>query len=165
MIPRAMMIATLVAAVGSCVMAGAFFAFSSFVMGALGRLAPPEGIRAMQSMNVVAINPVFLGVFTGTALLCGVLAVLSIKSWSAPGSGLRLAGCMAYVVGSFALTMVCNVPRNDALAALAADTADAAAYWARYLSEWTWWNHVRMLASVVGSVLLVAAQLVGRGAP
>jgi uncharacterized membrane protein len=61
--------------------------------------------------------------------------------------------------------MICNVPRNDALATLAADTADAAAYWARYLSEWIWWNHLRMLASVVGSVLLVAAQLVGRGAP
>jgi uncharacterized membrane protein len=160
-----MMVVTLGAALGSGVMSGAFFAFSTMVMGALERLAPPEGIRAMQSMNVVAINPVFLGVFCGTALLCGVLAVLSIKSWSAPGSGLRLAGCMAYVIGAFAVTMMCNVPRNDALAALPADSADAAAYWARYVGEWTWWNHVRLLASVVGSVLLVAGQLVSRGAP
>jgi uncharacterized membrane protein len=104
-------------------------------------------------------------VFVGTALLCAVLAVLSIRSWSDAGSGLRLAGCAVYVVGSFAVTMLCNVPRNNALAALPADTADAAAYWARYLGEWTWWNHVRTAAGAAGALLLVAAQLVGRGAP
>jgi uncharacterized membrane protein len=155
-----MMAVTLAAALGSGVIGGAFFAFSSFVMGALGRLVAPEGVRAMQSINIVVINPVFLGVFVGTALVCAILAVLSIKSWSDPGSGLRLAGCLVYVAGTFAVTMMFNVPRNDALAALPADTADAAAYWARYLGEWTWWNHVRTLAGVVGSVLLVAAQLV-----
>src|ERR1043165_282066 len=133
---------TIVAALGSGAIGGAFFAFSSFVMRALGRLAPAEGVRAMQSINIVVINPVFLGVFVGTALVCAALAVLSIRSWSDAGSGLRLEGCVVYVVGAFAVTMWCNVPRNNALAALPADTADAAAYWARYLGEWTWWNHV-----------------------
>ena len=156
---------TIVAALGSGAIGGAFFAFSSFVMRALGRLAPAEGIRAMQSINIVVINPVFLGVFVGTALVCAALAVLSIRSWSDAGSGLRLAGCVVYVVGAFAVTMWCNVPRNNALAALPADTADAAAYWARYLGEWTWWNHVRTAAGFAGSLLLVAAQLVARGAP
>jgi len=156
---------TIAAALGSGLIGGAFFAFSSFVMRALGRLAPAEGIRVMQSINVVVINPVFLGVFVGTALLCAVLAVLSIRSWSDAGSGLRLAGCVAYVVGTFAVTMLCNVPRNNALDALPADTADAAAYWTRYLGEWTWWNHVRTAAGAAATVLLVAAQLVGRGAP
>jgi uncharacterized membrane protein len=165
MSPRATMMVTLAAALGSGVIGGAFFAFSSFVMRALGRLAPPEGIRAMQSINIVVINPVFLGVFVGTALVCAVVAVLSIRSWSDAGSGLRLAGCLAYVVGTFAVTMVLNVPRNNALAAVAAETADGAAYWARYLVEWTWWNHVRTLAALAAAVLLVAAQLVGRAAP
>lgn len=156
---------TIAAALGSGVIGGAFFAFSSFVMRALGRLAPAEGIRAMQSINVVVINPVFLGVFVGTALLCAVLAVLSLRSWSDAGSSLRLAGCVVYVLGTFAVTMLCNVPRNNALAALPADTANAAAYWARYLGEWTWWNHVRTAAGAAGALLLVAAQLVDRGAP
>jgi uncharacterized membrane protein len=162
---RTTMVVTLAAALGSGVIGGAFFAFSSFVMRALGRLAPPEGIRAMQSINVVVINPVFLGVFVGTALVCGALAVLSIRSWSDAGSGLRLAGALLYVVGTFAATMLFNVPRNNALAAVAAETADGAAYWARYLGEWTWWNHVRTAAAVAASVLLVAAQLVDRAAP
>jgi uncharacterized membrane protein len=156
---------TIAAALGSGLIGGAFFAFSSFVMRALGRLAPAEGIRAMQSINIVVINPVFLGVFVGTALVCAALAVLSIRSWSDAGSGLRLAGCVVYVVGTFAVTMLCNVPRNNALAALSPDTGDAAAYWARYLGEWTFWNHVRTAAGAAGALLLVAAQLVARGAP
>jgi uncharacterized membrane protein len=165
MSPRVTLAMTLAAALGAGVIGGAFFAFSSFVMGALARLAPPEGIRAMQSINIVVINPVFLGAFVGTALVCAVVAVLSIASWSAPGSGLRLAGCAVYVVGTFAVTMLCNVPRNNALAALDANGAGAAASWVRYVGEWTWWNHVRALAGAASAVLLVAAQLVGRDAP
>jgi uncharacterized membrane protein len=162
MSPRAMMTATIAAALGAGVIGGAFFAFSSFVMGALGKLPPAEGIRAMQSINLVVVNPIFLGVFVGTALVCAPLAVLSLLSWSTPGSALRIAGCAAYVIGTFAVTMICNVPRNDALAALPADTAAAAAYWARYLAEWTAWNHVRALAGALAALLLIAAQLVAR---
>ena len=37
----------------AAVNAGAFFAFSNFVMAALGRLDEPEGIRAMQQINLL----------------------------------------------------------------------------------------------------------------
>lgn len=43
--------------VGSALMAGVFFAFSTFVMKALRRLPSPQGIAAMQSINVAVINP------------------------------------------------------------------------------------------------------------
>ncbi len=57
------------AALGSALVGGVFFAFSSFVMKALGRVPSSEGIAAMQSINVVVINPSFMGAFMGTALL------------------------------------------------------------------------------------------------
>lgn len=38
-------------------MAGAFFAFSSFVMKALARLPPTQGITAINSINVFAVTP------------------------------------------------------------------------------------------------------------
>jgi uncharacterized membrane protein len=160
MTARVVVVATITAALGAGVIGGVFFAFSSFVMGALGKLAPAEGVRAMQSINIVVLNPIFLGAFVGTAIVCAGLAVLSLPAWSTPAGALRLAGCLAYLVGAFAVTMVCNVPRNDALAALPADTAAAATYWARYLTEWTGWNHVRALGGALGSLLLIAAQLV-----
>ena len=52
---------TLCAALGCGLMAGVFFAFSAFIMKALTRLPPRDGIAAMQSMNVAVLNPWFLG--------------------------------------------------------------------------------------------------------
>jgi uncharacterized membrane protein len=47
---------TVVAALGCGLNAGVFLAFSSFVMKALARLQPAQGIAAMQSINLVAIT-------------------------------------------------------------------------------------------------------------
>jgi uncharacterized membrane protein len=65
---------TLASALGYGLIAGVFFAFSSFVMKALARLSPAQGVAAMQSINVAVINPWFLTVFLGTAAACVVLA-------------------------------------------------------------------------------------------
>jgi uncharacterized membrane protein len=75
MISELQSLLTVVAAVGSGLIAGTFFAFSAFVMRALERLPAPHGVAAMQSINVVVINPVFLSVFFGTGLVCAVLCV------------------------------------------------------------------------------------------
>ena len=48
---------TMVAALGCRLNAGVFFAFSSFVMKALARLQPAQGIAAMQSINQMAVTP------------------------------------------------------------------------------------------------------------
>ena len=67
---------TLCAALGCGLMAGVFFAFSAFVMKALARLPPGEGLAAMQSINVAVVNPWFLVAFLGTAAAC-LLVMLS----------------------------------------------------------------------------------------
>lgn len=142
---------TLLLALGSGLIAGAFFAFSSFVMGALGRLPVAQGIAAMQSINVVVINPVFLGVFVGTALLALAVAGYALFHLGTPGMGYVLAGGLCYVIGCFAVTAFGNVPLNDALVPLNPESADAAAFWARYLKDWVMWNHVRTVASLAAS--------------
>jgi len=71
----------LAAALGSGVMAGVFYAFSTGIMLALGHLPAAQGIAAMQSINVAVINPLFLGAFLGTALLSLAAAVVAIMSW------------------------------------------------------------------------------------
>ncbi len=45
------------------------------------------------------------------------------------------------------MTVVANVPRNDALLKLAPGTPEAAVYWRSYVREWTMWNHIRTVAS------------------
>ena len=51
----------LLSALGSGLVAGIFFAFSTFVMSALGRLAPEQGILAMQTINVTELAPISTG--------------------------------------------------------------------------------------------------------
>jgi uncharacterized membrane protein len=90
----------LVGALGSGLMAGFFFAFSVCVMRALGRIAPAQGIAAMQSINVVVINPWFLVVFFGTAA-AGVIAMVAVSvRWPFPGTLYVPAGGVAYLIGT-----------------------------------------------------------------
>lgn len=148
---------TLVAALGCGLVAGVFFAFSSFVMKALGRLPPGQGIAAMQSINVAVLNPWFLGAFLGTAAVCALASILSLLRWQEPGSFYVLAGSALYLVGTLLVTAVFNIPRNDALGAIAATDPDAARLWAGYIAGWTAWNHVRTAAALGAAAALTFA--------
>jgi uncharacterized membrane protein len=138
----------LAAALGCGLIAGVFFAFSSFVMSALARIQPAQGISAMQSINIVVINPLFMVVFVGTAVACLGLAVSSLLGWHQPGAGFVLAGSLLYIVGTFLVTMVFNVPLNDALAKVDPGSLESANLWVSYVGTWTIWNHVRTAAAL-----------------
>jgi uncharacterized membrane protein len=147
--------ATLLAALGSGLMAGLFFAFSTFVMQALGKRPAAVGIAAMQSINETILNPIFFAVFFGTALISLVLAVLAPLGWS-DGAGWRLAGALLYLVGAILITMLFNVPLNNRLAKVAPESTAGAALWQRYLKVWTAWNHARTIGCLgaAGSFIL-----------
>lgn len=154
-------ILALLATLGSGLIAGVFFAFSTFVMRALARLPAADGLAAMQSINVVVLNPLFLGLFLGTVLLSlGAIGDAAWR-WNAPGSAWLIAGATLYLVGTFGVTIACNVPLNDALAKVAATDADAAARWTDYVATWTRWNHVRTVAAI-GATTAFALSLAAR---
>jgi uncharacterized membrane protein len=146
---------TLVAALGSGLIAGAFFIFSVAVMRALERV--PGGMVAMQSINIVILNPMFLGVFMGTAVLCLVLAISSVMRWQPPGSAWLLAGALLYLIGSMGVTMIFNVPMNNALVAGRSCKRCRPGDLETYLTSWTFWNHVRTIASLAASASFIAA--------
>lgn len=150
-------VVTLLAALGSGLMAGLFFAFSVAVMKALGQRPPAEGMAAMQAINVVILNPLFFVVFFGTALASLLLVIASLLRWQQPGAGFLLFGAALYLVGGILVTMVFNVPRNDALAAAVATDPNSAALWADYLTSWTAWNHVRTVTNLAAAAALTIA--------
>ena len=159
MISQAAFVLVFAAAIGSGVVAGIFFAFSSFVMAALGRLPSDHGIAAMNAINVTVINPMFFLAFFGTAALCLLASAGVALQWTLTSGALVLLASVIYLVGCIVVTMVRNVPLNNALAAATPGTPEAAALWTRYLSEWTFWNTVRTVAPVVSAVLFTAALL------
>jgi uncharacterized membrane protein len=141
-------------ALGCGLMAGVFFAFSTFVMSGLARLSPAQGISAMQSINVTAVRPAFMTLLFGTAVGCVALIIISVRAWGDRGSSLLLLAGLLYLIGVIGLTVAYHVPLNDTLAAVDPNSAGAAAEWHHYVGHWTGWNHVR-----TGSSLAAAATL------
>ncbi len=147
----------LVSALGCGLVAGIFFAFSTFVMQALAQRPPAEGMAAMQAINITVINPLFMTAFLGTAVACLWLAIASLVKWQQPGTSYLLIGSLLYLVGTVMVTIVFNVPLNQALAKADPDSASGAMLWANYLSTWTFWNHLRTIAAIAAAALLTLA--------
>ena len=149
---------TLVAAVASAVVAGVFFAFSTFVMPALRRMPGTTGMPAMQSMNRMApASPLFMLALMGTAALCVGLAIFVLVTRAGePGTAWVVAGCALYLV-CIVITGAYHVPRNDALNLVDPASAGAAETWRHYLAGWIPWNHVRTLSPLAATIAFVVA--------
>ena len=115
------------AAIGSGLLAGLYFAFSTFINSALGRIETPAGIAAMNSINVVIVRLPFMPLFLGSSLAALIRAGIALLQWHQPGSVAIFAGGVIYVVGMFVCTMVFNVPLNNALLAVDPASANGAA--------------------------------------
>jgi uncharacterized membrane protein len=154
---RIISIAVIAAAIGAGLTGGVFFAFSVSVMSALSRVSPASGIAVMQQINIVILNPLFFLALFGPALLAIVLLVAVAFGWVGSGGVMIAAGALIYLIGLIGVTMVFNVPMNDALAAVDPASAQGAAVWQDYLSRWTMWNHVRTIAGVLSTLAFILA--------
>ncbi len=144
-------ILTFAAVLGSGLVAGIFFAFSTFVMRALGQLPENQGIAAMKAINVTVLNPWFFLAFFGTGVVCLTVAFLTLGSAAGTLRAYLLAGCALHLVGCIVVTMAFNVPLNNRLASTDPDSSGTDALWADYLSRWTRWNHVRTAAPLAAA--------------
>lgn len=147
---------TITTAVGAALVGGVFFGFSTFIMKALRKLPPEQGIAAMQSMNEEAPNGLFMTALFGSALTGGALSASALRDLDSPGARLRLVGGALSTVAAVT-TVGYHIPRNNALAELDPGSAYAPEFWTRFEKGWTSWNHLRTVAPVVGAVALVVS--------
>ncbi|MDH5258575.1 MAG: DUF1772 domain-containing protein [Gammaproteobacteria bacterium] len=151
---------SLLTGVGSVVMAGVFFAFSSFVMTALGNIQTSEGIRAMQRINIDVFSWSFAFLFFGVPIAAFVLGVYSIFNLSDPKALYYLMGSVIYLVGSFVVTGLGNVPLNNMLARIDSEASSAIDDWQKFIVTWTRWNHVRTGASLIAGLLFTSVSFI-----
>lgn len=144
-------------ALGCGLNGGVFFAFSTFVMAGLARLDPGDGVKAMKAINVAAVTPTFMSLLFGTGILCAAAIVMALLRWGEPGSLLVLVGGVAYLAGPILVTMLGNVPLNNALARAVPDEPAGVAVWTGYRRDWTRWNHVRTIACALAMALFILA--------
>ena len=146
-----------IAALGSALMAGTFFVFSIAVMRALDGLPPAQAIAAMQSINLTILNPVFLGTFVGTGVICIILPVASLTDWSTTRATWMFVGGGCYLLGTLLVTIAFNVPLNNRLALARPNDPEAEVIWRDYSTTWTRWNHVRAAAALAATAAFVLA--------
>ncbi|MFC7261614.1 anthrone oxygenase family protein [Streptomyces lutosisoli] len=143
---------TVLGVLGCGLVAGVFCGFSTFVMRGLAEVPSAQGVAAMNAINVAALRPPFMLVFLGSTGLCAVLAVVTFVLLPDDGTVELLLGSALYLFGSFGVTVVANVPRNEALLKMEPGAPETALYWRTYVREWTMWNHVRTVASAAAAV-------------
>jgi uncharacterized membrane protein len=154
-------VAVIVSCIGSGLIAGVFFAFSSFVMPALARLPTALGIAAMQTINHTAIRPVFIAVLFGTAMVSIGSTVWALVDFSGAAALWMVGGSVSYLLGVIGLTAFYHVPLNEELARTLPTGEDAAATWERYVLRWSVGNHIRTIAAVVAVTAFTIAITVG----
>ena len=137
-----------VIAISSSLMAGTYFAFSSFIMQSLSALDGVEGMRTMNAINEVILRSLFMPLFFGSAVFALALVGAGLWTWGEPDSLWATAAGSIYVIGMFGVTAVFNVPLNNALAK-AGSESNPEQVWAHYCIVWTRWNSVRAVASLM----------------
>lgn len=134
---------------------GFFYAWICSTMWGLDAADPAVAIKAMQAMNASERNAVFFPAFFLTPVVLGLTAALLVRCgqrgaviWFALAAGV-------YLAGGLGITVIVNVPMNEAFALAAVpDAAEAASrLWQGYSQRWQDWNQIRTVASGL-SVLL-----------
>lgn len=142
-------------ALSSGLMAGAYFAFSSFIMKAFDELEVSQSVAAMNSINNVILHSLFMPIFFGSSILSVLLIALALNNWGHPDSTLALISGMVFFLGMFICTAAFNVPLNNSLARVDPDSSNAQQIWHHYLINWTRWNHLRVVSSLVTCALCI----------
>lgn len=144
-----------IAAIGAGLMAGVYFAFSSFIMRSFDRLDAADAVDAMNTINEVILRSSFMPLFFGSSLLYLLLVVVALLDWSNPNAPLLLTAGLIYFGGMFLCTVFFNVPLNNRLAKTEEKGIDKSQLWSHYYKYWTRWNHFRTVSSLVACVLSI----------
>ncbi len=144
------------AVVSYALIGGAFLAFSDFVMRSLATTGGHGGLEAMQAINREVFRWIFMALFLGMAALSLVFAGYGALVLGGPAGTLIMMAGLTYLFGCFGVTVLFNVPMNEALAGMDAASEAAQEYWVhKYVPVWTFWNSVRTAACAASAALLL----------
>ncbi|MEQ6249081.1 anthrone oxygenase family protein [Sulfitobacter sp. HNIBRBA3233] len=140
---------------------GFFYAWVCSTMWGLDNADPRVAIAAMQAMNASVRNAVFAPAFFATPVVLALTAALLRKQGFTPSAVLFALGATVYLCFGLILTMLVNVPMNEALAMQPVPaTAEAAeSIWQGYSTRWQLWNQIRTVASGVSFLLTTCGLL------
>jgi uncharacterized membrane protein len=136
--------------------AGLFYAWLVSVIPGTRKIADMTYLETMQSINREILNPAFYLIFMGSLIM---MAISTIQQY---GSGISfwilVAATLVYLVGTFGITIIGNVPLNDTLEALnLSELSDVEIINFRktYEKKWNRWHWFRTIFSVISFILMI----------
>lgn len=144
----------------TALMAGLFFAWSCSVTLGLARLSDTEYISAFQSMNRAILNPLFFFCFFGAALLLPLSTYMHYDQHLSSSFWFLGAASAIYIIGVMGVTILGNIPLNQALDVFNLQSASAqemSEMRARFEAPWNRLNNVRTVASMLAIILVILA--------
>jgi len=144
------------------IVSGIFFAFSDFIMRSFATAPPSSGIDAMTEINRKVYRSVFLHGIWSVALLSIAMIYAGLTRINNPESIWLILGGSSYLLGVMCVSILFNIPMNHKLDSLASTFEDPAnpraqKYWSSYLTQWTYWNHVRSATAVLSTLCFLIA--------
>ncbi len=152
----------LLSALLSGLVAGLLYGYACSVNLGLGKLDDIGYLSAMQSINEAIQNPVFFISFMGSVVILPYSTWLCYKNGDTTLWYLMLAATLLYGVGVFGVTVIGNVPLNEALAKFDLNSASTEAIQAQrrqFEQPWNNFHLIRTIASIVSFVLVLIACL------
>jgi uncharacterized membrane protein len=140
-------------------LAGFFYAYACSVMVGLARTDDYTFVATMQWINATVRNAAYAPAFFGSLLLTTVAAAIAMKSRRRNAGWVVTAA--ALYGAALLVTMMFNVPLNDALTAAGApdQIADLAGVRDDFEGPWVTWNLVRTVFATGALAALCAALL------
>lgn len=146
----------------TAMLVGLFYGWSVSVIPGLARLSNSEYLAAMQSMNRAILNPLFFITFMGSVILLPLCAYLNYTQPTSPRFWLIAVAAILYIVGTFGITMIANVPLNEALDKFNLVTASEEAKALKreiFEPRWNKLHHIRTVIGFIATVLMIIACL------
>lgn len=142
---------------------GLFYSWSVSASPGLHRLNDESYLQSMQHVNRAILNPAFFASFMGTVIMMPVCTFVVYRQGSATAFWLMLAAALLYIIGTFGITVVKNVPLNNMLDQLniqGATAAELRGFRMQFEMPWNKWNVVRTVAGMMSLMSAIASALV-----
>jgi len=131
---------------------GLFYAWEFSVVPGTKKISDSSYLETMQSINRAILNPGFFAIFFGSLLFLAISTYLQYKAGFNFSFWMVLIALISYLVGTVGVTVIGNVPLNEALDAISlSDLSVERIKTTRetYELKWNIYHKIRTLCAVV----------------
>lgn len=145
--------------------AGLFYAWEVSVIPGTKQIPDKSYLETMQSINRAILNPAFFIIFFGSLLLLLVSSYVQYKAAVNLSFWLVLGAMLTYLLGTFGVTVIGNVPMNEALDIVNLNDLNSEGLnriRKSYENKWNRWHSVRTVFSVLAFILSLLAAFIDK---